>query len=100
MLIKSRRSVGRGGPRWNPPLVPLKPFAAPAEADWLFTSLNDLASEEAKESWAKCIAKGTTEPDGAVSAAKALVEAVCKQILDGRRVAYSPSAKLPELYKQ
>lgn len=70
------------------------------EAGWLFALLDEMGSEEVKKAWAKCNTRGTSEPDGAITAARSLVETVCKQLLDDRKIVYKPDSKLPDLYKQ
>ena len=48
--------------------------------------------------WAKALARRTTDPEGAITVARTLLEAVCKHILDGLGIAYAPRDDLPKLY--
>ncbi|HEX4955687.1 MAG TPA: abortive infection family protein [Thermoanaerobaculia bacterium] len=48
--------------------------------------------------WRKALHRRTFDPDGAITAAKSMLEAVCKHILASRDVTYSSSADLPKLW--
>ncbi|KQT83702.1 abortive phage resistance protein [Methylobacterium sp. Leaf465] len=48
--------------------------------------------------WAKALARRTADPEGAITVARTLLEAVCKHILDGLGIAYAPKDDLPKLY--
>ncbi|GEL44420.1 MULTISPECIES: abortive infection family protein [Methylobacteriaceae] len=48
--------------------------------------------------WTKALARRTSDPEGAITVARTLVEAVCKRILDDRGVAYAEKDDLPKLY--
>jgi uncharacterized protein YfkK (UPF0435 family) len=41
----------------------------------------------------------TSDPEGAITLARSLLESVLKHILDERKVAYNDKADLPELYR-
>lgn len=50
--------------------------------------------------WGKALAKRNDDPEGAITAARTLLEAVCKHILDDAKVTYDKDkTELPELYK-
>jgi hypothetical protein len=49
--------------------------------------------------WEKVLARCHTDPEGATSSARTLLEAVCKHILDGMNVPYPETADLPALIK-
>lgn len=49
--------------------------------------------------WEKALERRTTDPDGAITAARSLIESVCKQILTERDVTYEDSYDLPKLFK-
>lgn len=50
--------------------------------------------------WTKALERRETDPDGAITSARSLLESVCKHVLDGTGIAYSKNgADLPELYK-
>ncbi len=48
--------------------------------------------------WQKALDRRTADPDGAITAARTLLESVCKHILDRRGTAYPENADLPALY--
>jgi hypothetical protein len=47
----------------------------------------------------KAMDRRDTDPEGAITLARTLLEAVCKHILDERSVTYEPDSDLPGLYK-
>ncbi|WP_321995976.1 abortive infection family protein [Draconibacterium orientale] len=49
--------------------------------------------------WQKAIERKDSEPEGAITAARTLLESVLKYILDEKGVEYKHEADLPELYK-
>lgn len=62
-----------------------------------------LASLEAihvHELWTKALNRRADDPEGAITAARALLESVCKLILDEADETYSDDAELPKLYSQ
>ena len=48
--------------------------------------------------WTKAIARRGTDPEGAITVARTLLETVCKRILDETGEAYSEKDDLPKLY--
>ncbi len=48
--------------------------------------------------WTKALARRTSDPEGAITVARTLVEAVCKHILNGLGISYGPKDDLPKLY--
>jgi hypothetical protein len=48
--------------------------------------------------WTKALARRTTDPEGAITMARTLLETVCKRILEECSVAYSDKEDLPKLY--
>jgi hypothetical protein len=99
-LLHKPRLDGATRAPWNPLATPPHRRRAPIDADSLFSEIDELGSEEAKDSWEKCALRVASDPDGTISAAKDFVEAICKQILHSRALTFSPSAGLPDLYKQ
>jgi len=50
--------------------------------------------------WAKALERRKTDPEGAITMARTLLETVCKHILDNSNVAYErDKIELPDLYK-
>ncbi len=63
-------------------------------------ALESCDSQHVRETWSKALSRVNTEPDGAVTAAKALLEAVCKHILDESETEYTERDDLPKLYSR
>ena len=61
-------------------------------------ALRSFDVEGVHEIWAKALARRFTDPEGAITTARTLVEAVCKRILDEQSVAYGEAEDLPKLY--
>lgn len=49
--------------------------------------------------WSKALERRATDPEGAITAARTLLESACKHILDDLEVEYDDRADLPRLYK-
>jgi hypothetical protein len=49
--------------------------------------------------WQKALERRKDDPEGAITSARTLLEAVCKHILDEAGVPYEDAADLPKLYK-
>jgi abortive infection Abi-like protein len=50
--------------------------------------------------WEKALARRHTDPDGAITSARTLLETVCKRILDEAGETYSDKDDLPAIYRQ
>ncbi|WP_162932471.1 abortive infection family protein [Solimonas sp. K1W22B-7] len=50
------------------------------------------------EAWRKALGRRAEDPEGAITAAKTLLETVCKHILDELNVTYGEADDLPKLY--
>lgn len=51
-----------------------------------------------QETWQKALERRGSDPEGAITTARTLLESVCKHILDVAGVIYDDSADLPRLY--
>lgn len=51
------------------------------------------------EAWAKALGRRLSDPEGAITAARSLIETVCKHILDDRKIPYDRNTDMSELYK-
>lgn len=60
-------------------------------------ALSTLDAEHVVEAWDKALVRRTADPEGAITAARTLLETVCKLILDDLGVEYSDD-DLPKLY--
>jgi hypothetical protein len=54
--------------------------------------------EHVHAAWQKALDRRTADPEGAITAARMLLETVCKHILDDARVSYPDDADLPKLW--
>jgi len=62
--------------------------------------LKQFDSEGVHGSWQRALERRTTDPEGAITAARTLLETVCKHILDEKKITYdSNKIELHELYK-
>jgi hypothetical protein len=50
--------------------------------------------------WQKAIERQKTEPEGAITLARTLIESILKHILDEQKIKYKDGAELPELYRE
>ncbi|NUQ70060.1 MAG: abortive infection family protein [Chthonomonadales bacterium] len=62
--------------------------------------LKRLGYQAVQEAWAKALDRRRRDPDGAITSARAVLEATCKQILEECSVEYDRTLDLPRLYKQ
>jgi hypothetical protein len=60
--------------------------------------LTRLDWNEVQAAWRKALERKGTDPEGAITAARTLLESVCKHVLDEAQVPYDPKADLPKLY--
>ena len=51
-----------------------------------------------RDLWVKAVSRVPTDPSGAVTAARSLLESVCKHVLFDRGVPFSSTAELPQLF--
>jgi hypothetical protein len=61
-------------------------------------ALDRLDWEHVQAAWKKALERKSTDPEGAITAARTLLEAVCKHVLDETATEYEPSVDLPKLY--
>jgi hypothetical protein len=71
---------------------------APAD-DGIADLLKNVDADHVRQLWKKSVERRDADPDGAVTAARSLLEAVMKHILSERGVQYDENADLPGLYK-
>ena len=62
--------------------------------------LASLDSAHIHDIWAKALKRRSEDPEGAITAARTLLESTCKLILDESGETYTDSAELPKLYAQ
>jgi hypothetical protein len=62
------------------------------------TTMSENAVEYINEQWKKALERRETDPEGAITTARTLIETTCKYILDNYKIAYDESIELPKLY--
>jgi hypothetical protein len=84
---------------FNPLLEALeRGLASPAD-NVVSSALEKYDASHVQAAWSKALERRSTDPEGAITSARTLIESVCKHILDEQSVAYDDSADLPRLYK-
>ena len=61
------------------------------------SALKSLSADAVSLAWRKALERQATDPEGAITAARTLLESVCKHILDDARQEYGTDADLPKL---
>ena len=62
--------------------------------------LTTVDSEHVHDLWVKALERRSSDPEGAITIARTLLEAVCVHILDDLSVEYDDKADLPKLYSK
>jgi hypothetical protein len=62
--------------------------------------LKSCTSSTVGEAWARIQARREADPEGAITAARALLESTCKYVLDQLKIEYAENEDLPKLYGQ
>lgn len=52
------------------------------------------------ELWVKALDRKTSDPEGAITMARSLIESICKHILDEKQLAYEEGFELSKLYSE
>lgn len=74
--------------------------ASTSPADHIFADkLRTVDASHVQSAWTKALERRTTDPEGAITSARTLIESVCKHILDESGTDYDDGAELPKLYK-
>jgi hypothetical protein len=66
--------------------------------DPITAALESFDPENVRAAWQKALDRRGTDPEGAITAARALLETVCKHILDDAGKQYPDDVDLPKLY--
>lgn len=61
-------------------------------------TVHAVSSSYIQEAWQKALERRATDSEGAITAARTLLESVCKHVLDASATAYDDDADLPKLY--
>ncbi|HEY9805402.1 MAG TPA: abortive infection family protein [Candidatus Obscuribacterales bacterium] len=94
---KERRSFIRE--QFGPLLLYLESGDRAGHQQLVTKSLLVFDHNHVNDMWAKALDRRVEDPEGAITAARSLMETVCKHILSERGVAYEDEGSLPKLYK-
>lgn len=61
--------------------------------------IENLSQSHIHREWQKTLDRRVSDPEGAITSAKSLIETVCKFVLDSKQVGYKDTDDLPKLYK-
>ncbi len=82
------------------PILDMLESASISPADHIFADkLRTLDASHVQSAWTKALDRRTSDPEGAITSARTLIESVRKHILDESGVEYDDGAELPKLYK-
>jgi hypothetical protein len=85
--------------QFEPILVYLEKQKLTLHHSGITNTVEKLDCEAVQYLWDKAVSRITSDPEGAITVARSLLEAVCKQILYERNVCYEDSYDLPKLFK-
>jgi hypothetical protein len=86
--------------QFEPLLSALESFDSAPLDDLVSADAERLDSASVLAAWKKALARRISDPEGAITAARALVESVCKTILDDLEQPYGDKDDLPKLYRK
>jgi hypothetical protein len=72
--------------------------AAPSDHN-VSVTLAKFDADSVHQVWLKALERRESDPEGAITLARTLLESVCKHVLDQQVVTYKADADLPDLYK-
>jgi hypothetical protein len=85
---------------FHPLLMMLEAEARTPSDEATSAVLTIVSSEHVQESWRKALERRGSDPEGAITAARTLLECVCKHILDNAGIEYDSKDDLPKLYRK
>ena len=68
-------------------------------SEFVSNGLEKHGTEYIKSEWQKALERSSSDPDGAITTSRSLIECVCKHILDKAGVPYKDSFDLQKLYR-
>lgn len=103
-IIKEQDSTYAGRRRYlaeqfDPLLTFLEQQANSPGDESVSVILSKVDAPHVAAAWQKALERRATDPSGAITAARTLIETVCKHILDEQAVTYVDSDELPKLYR-
>lgn len=85
---------------FGPLLTKLEELTGNPAVDSSSEILSAVDSQHVQEAWHKAMDRRASDPDGAITSARSLLETVCKYILDETGTEYEDSLNLPGLYRR
>ncbi len=83
------------------PLLEVLERGGPSPSDQVASSaFEKIDAANVQAAWSKALDRRASDPEGAITMARTLLEAVCKHILDDASVQYDDSADINKLYRQ
>jgi hypothetical protein len=83
------------------PLLEMLERGGPSPSDQTVkAALEAFDAAHVQAAWSKALDRRHADPEGAITAARTLLESVCKHILDEMTLNYEEGADLPKLYRQ
>ena len=84
--------------QFEPPLQELERRQLGSPSTLSADALDSCDSQHVREAWTTALSRLKNDPDGAVTAARTVLEAVCKHILDEAGIEYTDREDLPKLH--
>lgn len=88
---------------WNEfhPLLNILERGGPVPSDeFVNKGVKKINAAHVQAAWFKSLDRRSSDPEGAITSARTLIETVCKHILDDMGVKYDDTVDLPKLYKK
>ena len=73
------------------------PYRTPGDTT-VTNTMTEFSADGVSEAWARALNRRVTDPEGAITAARTLLETVCKHVLDEVGTPYTDKEDLPKLY--
>jgi len=71
-----------------------------APSDQMVSSaIGKIDAAHVQAAWSKALDRRSSDPEGAITLSRTLIESVCKHILDESDIVYDDGAELPKLYR-
>ncbi len=100
LLLRDGYAIVQAGTKSGYPIYSVREVgltASPAD-DLISTALSSFDEEGVHAAWRKALERRKDDPEGAITAARALLETVCKHIIDEEKGVYGEKDDLPKLY--
>jgi Abortive infection C-terminus len=88
------------GQQFEPLLAALESSDDAPPDSLIMAEIKRLDSASVARDWERALARRSSDPEAAITASRALVESVCKTILDDLEIAYEERDDLPKLYRK